>query len=179
MEFSPSEVLAKTSLVKASNNKTVGVKVKTIGTPKDGYYVSKVTVTPSVVDITGPLSILRGINFIETDPVDLTGESTTIERDVFLDIVDGTALQRGQSSKVRAVIELAEDLSTKIVNLNIVPINLSSDLRFSYTPIEVKVVVSGTTDALSLVGPSDITYEVDLTEKAGTSSVDVFDASTN
>ncbi len=174
LEFSPTEVLAKTSLVKASNNKTVGVKVKTTGSPKDGYYVSKVTVTPSVVDITGPLNILRGINYIETDPVDLTGSSVTMERDAFLDIVDGTALQRGQSSKVRIIVELAQDQSNKVVDLNIVPINLSSDLRFSYTPISVKVVVSGTSEELSFVGPSDIKYEVNLTDKpSGTYTFDI------
>ena len=174
LEYSPSEILAKTTLVKASNNKTVGVKVKTIGSPKEGFYVSKVTVTPSVVDITGPLSILRGINFIETDSVDLTGESVTIERDVFLDISDGIALQRGQSSRARVVIELAEDLSTKIVDLNIVPKNLDPILRFSYSPLELKVVVFGTKEGLSFVGPTDISFELDLTDfAAGTHNFEI------
>lgn len=165
MVFNPLEVLAKISLVKASNNKTVGVKVKTSGTPKEGYFVSKITVTPSVVDVTGPNSILRGINYVETDPIELNGKSETIEREVFLNLIDGTALQRGQSSRARVVVELAEEATTKVVDLTIMPQNLATNLIFSYSPIPIKVILTGTSQALLGVESDDITIDIDLVGK--------------
>ena len=51
LSFSPSEVTVSVPIVKASNVKTVGIKVVTAGNPAEGYWVSKIETNPQTVTV--------------------------------------------------------------------------------------------------------------------------------
>ena len=163
LEFDPAEVTATVAIVKASNNKTVGVRVKTTGTAKTGYYVSNISVSPSTVDITGATSLLADVSYVETLAVDLTNQSTDIERDVNLNIKNGIALQVGSPAKVHIKISLTLNQTTKELSATILPINLNSAYQVSnLSPTEVKVVCSGPTDVISKLKSSDVVLNLDF-----------------
>lgn len=65
--------------------RTLKVKLITISEPKKGYRIKNIQVTPKRVEVSGPEKILKTMEEIQTEPVDITDASFTIERDVTLD----------------------------------------------------------------------------------------------
>ncbi len=175
VEFTPADVNADVSVVKASNNRTVGIKVKTAGVPKTGYFVSNIAVSPSVVDITGPLTVLSEINYIETLVVDLGNLASDIEKDVNLSIPSGLALQTGSPGRVSVKVGVSPlDASKEFL----VPVSYKNlDLEFKVTvsnPDQIKAVLAGTSEIISNLKLSDISLNLDLKNKgAGVYSYDI------
>lgn len=178
LSFSPSRVKANISIVKGANNKTVGVKVNLSGNPADGYYISRLTTAPSTINITGQSSILSTINYIETQNFDISGVSSSFDKDLLLKIPDGVGLQRGEPNKVTVSVTLANNGLSRVITAQITPKNLASNLKVnSYSPSEVKVTISGSEASISAVNPSDIVLELDLSGKsAGTYNIDLTSA---
>lgn len=167
IEFSPSEVTAQVAVVRASNNKTVGIKVKTSGTAKSGYYIAGITVEPSVVDVIGPKAILDTVNYLETYSIDLAGASEEISREVNLNVADGLALQSGVSPKVRIKITFAEVPITRQFVVAVGADNVDGSLKIvSISPAEVSVLLSGGVDALGSIKSADIIGAIDLKGKS-------------
>lgn len=164
VEFSPSEVLATVTIVKASNNKTVGVKVKTTGSPKEGYFVSNISVSPSTVDITGATSLLSDVTYVETSAIDLTNQSTDIEKDVTLSVKNGLAFQIGSASKVHVKITLVKSVASKELTISqINPVNLKS--TYQVNTVDIKIICSGPSDVISSLKSSDVVLSLDFADK--------------
>lgn len=163
VELSPNQVKASVPIVKASNNKTVGVKVKINGTPKLGYYISNIAVTPPVVDITGTRSVVADVNFIETYPIDVSNKSDTFETDVNLSISNGLALQTGMANKVKVKITLAPNEVSKEMIVPLTYDNLDVTQKVSaITPAEVRVICSGSAEAINSLKVADLVANLDL-----------------
>lgn len=166
VEFSPTEVSADVDIVKAANNKTVGVKVVTQGMPKSGYYVSDISVNPNVVDVIGPRTILSEVNFVETNAIDLSDQSTSFERDVGLSLSNGLVLQSGTATKVHVKITLAINVLSREMPATISPVNIDSNYKLSLVnPDQLKVVVSGPGDIVNSLKASDIFFSPDMSGK--------------
>lgn len=167
LSFSPSKVKAGVSIVKGANNKTVGIKVNLSGSPAEGYYIEKLSTSPSTINITGQSSILSNLNFIETQNFDISGVSNSFERELLLKIPEGIGLQRGEPNRVTISVTLADNTLTRVVSAQISPKNLASNLRVnSYSPSEVKVTISGKESVVSAINPSDILLDLDLSGKS-------------
>lgn len=166
IEFDPAEVTATVSIAKASNNKTVGVRVKTVGAPKEGFFVESIVVLPSTVDITGAASILADVAYVETLPIDLTNQSENFEKEVALSIKNGLALQVGSPSKVRVKISLALNKISRELSATIIATNLNSTyVVTSISPSEAKVICSGPSDIINSLKSSDIVFNLDFSTK--------------
>lgn len=175
LTFTPSEVKAKIPIVKASNNKTVGIKALTSGAPKDGFYVSKISIVPATVDVTGPISLLSSINYIETAKIDINNTSSNFEKEVALTIPDGVGLQKGQLSRVKVLIALSENSITRSISPQVVAVNLNSGLRLaSYSPTEIKVMVSGPQSQINSLTSNDLKIKVNAAGRvAGNFNYDI------
>lgn len=175
VSFLPANVTAKVTIIKGGNNKTVGIKVKTKGLPKENYYLSKITATPPTIDIVGQRSILSNVNFLETEEVDIGGASDQITKDVNLILPSGVSLQRGSVQKVKVELSFALIGSTKSVAPKIVALNLNEGLRLiSYSPSDLSVSLSGPQTLLNSLGADDIRLELNMAGKtAGTYNVTV------
>jgi len=178
VSFDPSETLASVAIVKASNNKTVGIKVKTSGSPADGYFVSELAVSPNTVDITGASSLLANTTYIETEAVDLTGVSTSFEKDVALNVANGLALQIGSPPKVHVKITLSKNNISREIAVTIMPVNLNPAYFVSFlNPSEVKVICSGSPDIVNGLKSSDVILSLDFSDKHLSDSVINFNLS--
>lgn len=141
--FVPDKVIVSVAIVKGGNNKTVGVKLNSKNNLPDNYYISKITLSPSTVDITGQRSVLSGVNYIETESLDLSLVSSNTSKDLLLILPSGVALQKGSAASTRVNIEIAKmSLGTSIVP-TISYINLSPGFRVVSTdPESVKITAS-------------------------------------
>ena len=60
-------------------DKAVPITVPTVGTVLDGYEVKAVSVTPTQLTVTGREEMIDSVTGIQTEPVDLTGATKSIQ----------------------------------------------------------------------------------------------------
>lgn len=80
-EISPSNTDVTVTLSQIADTKLVGIKVPIIGTlKKENTYVKSVSITPQTAEIRGKKYALNDVQFIQTNPVDISDltESTTL-----------------------------------------------------------------------------------------------------
>lgn len=68
--------------------KRLPVRADLAGSPALGYTVAESTVTPEMVDVTGPARLLADMNHVSTEPVDLKGADQAFQRNILLDRLD-------------------------------------------------------------------------------------------
>ncbi len=68
--------------------KRLPVRPDLAGSPALGYTVAESTVTPEMVDVTGPARLLADMNHVSTEPVDLRGADQAFQRNILLEQVD-------------------------------------------------------------------------------------------
>ncbi len=175
LSFSPSDVTVSVPIVKASNVKTVGIKVVTAGNPAEGYWVSKIETDPQTVTIATSESQIAQINYIETAEVNIANiaKNTTIE--TTLKPQSGVSIL-DNISKIKVDIFISKNQATKEVEAGFKWENLTSNFKVtSVDPTTVKVVVSGPQETLAGLSAEDIIVLVDLSKvtTAGTYSMDI------
>lgn len=164
---SPTSTKATVKIVKAGNNKTVGVKVLTTGFPATGYYVSSISSDPPTLDILGQPSVLSQVQYIETQAVDLSGLSTLFSKSLTVSLPNGIALQKNLDQKVKVTINFANTEATKEITATINPTNLSGGLKIvGLDPAGVKVIITGPVSQIENIKSSDIILNLDLSGKS-------------
>lgn len=166
VQFDPPEVAASVAIVKASNNKTVGIKVQVTGQPKDGYYIAGISTNPNTIDIVGQPSLLANINYVESTTLDITNLDNTFEKDITLNLRSGISLQSGSPSSVKVKITISKIEVSKEIEASIVPIGLSAGYQVSsLNPIVVKAVCYGSADAINNLKTQDIVLSLDFNNR--------------
>ena len=169
VEILPKESEANVSIVKASNNKTVGVRVMTTGQPKTGYYVSNISVSPPTVDVIGPQSTVNDLKYIETQPIELTNISTDFEKEVQLNFPSGVTITGSTPGAVKISLSfLASPITkeldvSKIIGLNLPGFKLKETLS---SPI--KVIASGPVDIVNALSSDDIQIVINFSDNSVT-----------
>jgi YbbR domain-containing protein len=90
--------------------RTIPVRLDLAGTPALGYTVAQTRVTPDTVDVAGPASKVDDLREIVTEPLDLHGATSTVERPVSLVTSE---LVTAKPMRVAAVVTLEELTMTR------------------------------------------------------------------
>lgn len=80
-----------------ASRRNLPVRIKRVGEVEAGFAVRDVQIKPEVVEVIGPASVLRGMEEIQTEAVELSGLREDLEVQIPLD------LRRGLSAKQRGV----------------------------------------------------------------------------
>ncbi len=172
--INPATAKADVTIVKAGNNKTVGVKAVTTGLAASGFFVSNIVVDPATVDVVGQDSLLRTTQYIETLPVDIAGQSDTLVKTVALSLPAGITLQKDSNQKVKVTISFSGTSTSKEIVATINPINLNPGLAVTgYTPSAVKIVASGPANLVNNLTSADVVLNLDLANKSTSSGIGV------
>ena len=91
-------------LLEESISKTVKVTPIVVGIPETGFYVKSIIVVPQTVEIEGPSSKIRKVDKVKTEPLDITGRSETLTKDLKLDVSGMTIRTRINEVTVKVVI---------------------------------------------------------------------------
>ncbi|QWR78166.1 CdaR family protein [Candidatus Magnetomonas plexicatena] len=84
--------------------KTVSVKPVIKGSPKKGYVISEITVSPDNVSVTGTKQSLTRRTTIETEPIDIKDATSTVEKTVPIILKNYTVASQRDTVKVTVVI---------------------------------------------------------------------------
>jgi len=157
--------------VKAFREETVALplKIATKGTPPPGYAFDPVRsfVRPAFVNVTGPESLLKNAKAIYTKPVDLSGLPPHFDYTERVDAtIDGQPVQVDVTS-ARVFIELERKLSE--TSLADIPVNVimapDYSYKFSISPAQVTVAVTGPAEILATLQAKDVLAFVAVTRE--------------
>ncbi len=160
--FSPEEINVTIPIVKAEDTKTVGLKVKTTGNIMSGYWISQITTNPSSITITGNNSVLKSLNYLETNPINIDNLSKDLTTNIDLNIPSGiTMVDQANSVSVKLLVSKID--TQKQANATITSTNLASNLKIkTYNPENISVNIEGDTDTLNSISNNDIKLNLDL-----------------
>ncbi len=139
------------------NYRTVPVVIKRTGNPADGYAVTGVQIAPPTITIQGSAPVLSDVNYVSTEPVDISGAKTTITQVIPLDLPPGVSSTT--FSAVTVSIYIAPVVGQVSANVPVTVKNLGANLTTSATPLVVKVTLKG---PLSRLNKLDIEPVVDV-----------------
>ena len=118
---------------------------------------------PSTVDIIGQNQTVQDVKFLETAPIDLTGLSTDLDKEISLALPDGITITPGTSNKVEVTMSFSANEVTKELSVsNISAVNLTGYKIKDLLSAPVKVMCSGTADAINALKSTDISIIVDF-----------------
>lgn len=162
VKFNPTEVTAKINLVKAGKLKTVGIKPKINGQPSSGNWIQSITTDPLTVTLTGAVDALDKLTFAETEPVSVTGLSTTTTLTTTLSLPSGITIA-DSTTKIKVTFTIGPSDTTKSINPQIVYSGLSTSLKITVVnPGTITAIVSGPTSVLNNLDGTTVKLTLDL-----------------
>lgn len=105
LTFEPTDLSVSLTISEVQSSKQVGVKTNISGSVAN-VTIKKIEVTPAVVSLTGPREVLSGINFVETEALDVKDFGSGGEKEVELILPPGVKLADGQSNTVKVRVEV-------------------------------------------------------------------------
>lgn len=86
VRLEPHTVLVDVPITRQINYVTLAVTPEIRGAPAPGYWVAEARVTPNTVAVVGPQDALQPIAAVRTQPIDVTGLTSSVTRTVGLDL---------------------------------------------------------------------------------------------
>ena len=150
----PTEIDVTVPLDKKDPATMIAVKVETTGTPKKGYKLAGVTVSPEQVEIRGTASATAHISAL-TARVSVDSRDAAFSQGVTLTAPSGVMFESTNRVTVNIAIEpdiISKTFSKVVVQLENLPIGFAWDM----IPTQVDVTLSGRSDILEQVKASDV-----------------------
>jgi len=166
LRAAPQSVTVQVPISQQTLYKEVGIRPNIQGQPAPGYTLEPVELNPATTTLVGDSASLEAVNLVDTVPLDISGLSSTVVRNVALSPPQRTLLlQDGQT--VAVTVRVTALPVTQSVRLAPTVVNLSGSVQLAH-PLElVSVTISGpapTLQNLSL-NPNDFKVTVDATGK--------------
>jgi YbbR domain-containing protein len=149
-----------------TRGKSVSVIPKLVGLPAEGYTVQQRMALPETILVDGPQEELDKLLFVNTEPVDISGATSSISKRVGIaDLPPGLTIVDPANGlvEVRVAIEDISGQATEFSSLPVEVIGLGSGLEATITPGTVNVSVLASRSVLGTMKASDIKVRVDVT----------------
>jgi len=98
--ISPEKVQVYVEVLQGIVTKTVDIKPAVTGEPAPGAAITKVSTEPEKVEIRGPVETLKKIDAVYTTPVDVTGQTADMAREVTIQAQEGVTITKGDTVRV-------------------------------------------------------------------------------
>ncbi len=144
--------------------RTVEVIPSFVGAPPSGYRVQQHSVNPPEVEIAGPADRVEAIERVETEPVDLSGRTSSFTRSVSVKRGD-PLVQIPANARVELEVVIEEQLAlTTFEPVELVLINLDGDLQPVGDLPSGFIRVQALRGMLDTVGPGQVQLIADAAE---------------
>ena len=118
--------------------KKVKVKANIADNVKSGYVLGRIQIFPESINISGPESLVRNIDIIQTDRIPITNKTIKIIRDVLIDIKDIPDITT-DISKVRVTIPIIDAVNLSEYKKKIILKNTNERYKYILSQEEVSV----------------------------------------
>ena len=142
----------------------IAVKVNVRGQQAGGYRVTNISVFPPVLTVysKNPAIVKDLPGYVETEPLNLNGESQNVDTHLNLVLPPGVTIVGEQTVQVQVGIAAIEG-SLSLTGIPVEVIGLGPLMGAHISPGQVDVIVTGPLPLLDKLTPGDIKFVVDLT----------------
>jgi YbbR domain-containing protein len=162
IEFKPATVDVVVPIQLLLNYRVVAVRVPVLGQPAAGYRVSAITHDPTNVTVCCKPEELEPLQTIDTQPVDITGATTTVLTTTALILPPGVELYPGQPQTISVTVSIEALVTTLQVSVAPKVEGQQEGTSVVVSPDSLDVVLAGTFDQLQNLKPSDVQAVVNL-----------------
>ncbi len=147
--------------------KRVPILGKVIGWPSPGFVVANLQSTPPLINLLGSSSTLDALAQVETDPVDITGATTTFTREVVIRFPPGISPQTSEPEQAQVMVQIAPLVRPFQVLLpfTVQITGVAEGLVATYSPSMVANTLVGTADLLNRLKPEALVITLDLSKR--------------
>jgi YbbR domain-containing protein len=163
LTFEPATVQVVVPIKLLLNYKLVPVHVPVVGNPAPGYSAFEIKLDPTNVTICCAANeILEPVLQLETEPVSITGTTSTVVTTTRLILPTGVELYPGQSPEISVTVRI--DTFETSWQLSIAPTvdGLAPGTSYVISPKTLDLTLSGTLAQFQNLNPADITASVDV-----------------
>jgi YbbR domain-containing protein len=154
LTITPSTVSVAGNIVYKLTTRTVPIRVVTTGEPAPGYIAGNAQATPLLATVvSGSQDALNKLEFISTDPINISGASSVVSTTVHLQKIPDITFTGSDTVQVNIGIVPFQTSKTILVPLEL--LNPVSNLRYSYEPTNVNLTISGPYQAFQPELPLD------------------------
>jgi YbbR domain-containing protein len=151
--------------------KEVGVRPVIRGRVGAGYYLEPIDVEPATVTVVGSPTTLATVNFVDTEPIDVSGLSSSVVRRV--QVVPPQGLTLLQPQPVSATLRVSPVTVSQTIRITPSAANLGPDVQLAGEVPQVDVTLTGPAPTFQGLTPRDFQVVVDLAGlKAGRHEVE-------
>jgi YbbR domain-containing protein len=160
----PDNVTVGLSVVQQGGYRDLAVKVMTVGNPASGYSLTSVSAFPPIVTVysanSSTIDAMPG--YVETSPLDLSGATQEIQKQLGMTLPPGVTLIGEQS--VAVIVGITSIQSSRTISYSPVEmVGQANGLSAHLSTQTVDVIVSGPLPVLDSLLFSDVHVQVDLT----------------
>ena len=162
--------------------KNIPVKISVKGEPDDSYAVASITYVPETIDIGGDAAVIKDINSLEINDVDISGCTSDVETtlDVSKYLSDGVVVTRDSAYiNVKVAIEKSVTRNISVKASDVTIMNKQSGYDYEIiTGSESTITVSGISSEVSKITAKTLGLTVDaskLSEGENTVTLEVDD----
>lgn len=141
--------------------KTLPVVPDLNGDPAPGYVISRVAADPSLVQLSGPMSVLEEMSAVRTTPINVGGLTETTKKEVALNLNHDPHVQAIGQNLVEVETVVEEKIVEKRLNM---PVHgMPKTLKYVITPDRIELLLSGPLNTLkNLPQDNGVRVHVDL-----------------
>jgi YbbR domain-containing protein len=126
--------------------KIMPVVLELNGDPAPGYVISQVIVDPSIVALSGPMSVLEAMSAVRTTPIDVAGLTETTKKEVALNLNHDPHVQALGKSPVEVEIVVEYKIVEKRLTM---PVHaMPKNLKNVITPDSIELLLKGPENTL-------------------------------
>lgn len=168
LTISPENITVSLPITQQGGYRDIAVKVAVRGQQAGGYRVTNISVFPPVITVfsSNPLLVNDLPGYVETEPLNLNGESEDVDTRLKLNLPADISVVGEQTVQVQVGIAAIEGS----LSLNGIPVNitgLAEGLKANISPALVDVILTGPLPMLDKLTPNDIQFLVDLSGMTG------------
>jgi YbbR domain-containing protein len=165
LRVTPASVNVQIPITQQTQYKEVAIHPVVQGQPAPGYALQPLEVNPPVATLVGDPAALEGVNFIDSQPVDISGISSTVVRTVALAPPPRTLLlQQGQQATVTVRVQTLTIAQTVRVPPSV--INLANNVALVRLPDPIAVTITGPAPTLATLNANDFRVVLDVAGKS-------------
>lgn len=172
LQVEPGVVVVTVPLLPTATTRTVPVLWTLRGAVASGYWVSRVTIDPAAVTVSGDQATLGSLDRVDATPVDVTGLTASKTFGAALVLPDGVSLLNPTDATV--VVTVVPLAGTRPFYTAVQIQNLAANLTADTDPGSITITVAGPVPALVSLPADQVIATVDASGKGpGTYVMDV------
>ncbi len=164
VDLQPASVHVKIPVLTSAGTRSLPVNAVVTGTQAAGYDVTGIKVEPAAVTVSGDVTVLQGLDKVDSSPVSIAGATADVAAKVPLALPSGVSAIG--ASEVTVTVTIQARMGARTFSAGIVLAGARDDRTYSLSTDRVNVVIGGPEASLDKLDPAAFSVTADVSALA-------------